>query len=535
MVDVHRRTTKLLRVLELSCVIGMSSSTIANGATQAITSALECFSNENVAVGDFPWSKDWVARLIDDNSSYDELKMGLQNIEAVEKQLKQMLASASDASRRLRENLIARANRGCFRDLPDEIIAIILEMALGEIRSKWSLRSAVDSYGMVSRQFRRVVVSMPVFWSKISSPPLGIEKATLFASRAVSPTICLSIKGVLMPEDLAYETSRVLSMYKFAVSISARIQKLALEFYNDDAPHLDQILNTCAMVSLPALSELRLDCQSNDVGRRVAPLCCCWDMPSLRNLILRDTLPELPIGALTRIRSCTLEANREDSPDELLMDGYWATSEIVEFLVSLTSVENLRVAVQLLGDYIRPEQDPVMQSVTSLNLGLQNTVVARSECVVHFIAFPSVASFRLELGLRDFRLLREVLNNLNFRLPPTSVTNVTVAVGMELEDIHDGGSSVYTIGEWCRQFGDIKSLRLESKRDKAHGLFAFASPFDALDVIDEEGSPMNGDAVEEIPFVMEWHRPHRKAIIDSDSTVKYVDERVFDIDPDFDY
>lgn len=464
-------------------------------------------------------------RLVDDDASYDELKAGLGDIEAVEEQLRQMLASASDASRRLRGKFIARANRACFRDLPDEIIAIILEMALDDTRSQWQLGETANSFGRVCRQWHRVVGSLPVFWSKISSPPFQLKKATLFASRAVAPTICLSIRGIFVSgfDTEASELKRVMGMYKLAVSVSARIQKLALHFYADDMPHLEQILETCANVSLPSLSELKLNCSSNEVGRKTRRLCQSWDMPSLQTLTLSDALPDLPFDVLLRIQTCSLEANRDYSQAELLMNGCWFTSEIVEFLASLLSVENLRVAVKTVGGFANADEDPVMDSVKSLDLGLQNGMVATSPSILHFIAFPSLTSFRIDLGLRDFNLLHEVLDNLNFIVPPTSVTNVTVAIGMEHEDA-DRGSPIYTIGEWCQQFGDVKSLKLESKRSNTHGLFAFASPFDALDIVDEEGSTLRGELVEDIPFVKAWRRPRRMAVINTKNEVKYDDK-----------
>ncbi|KLO10206.1 hypothetical protein SCHPADRAFT_530111 [Schizopora paradoxa] len=507
-------------------------------AKETIAAALECFGDDNKPKGEFPWSKDWVACLVDDSADFDALKMKLRSIEAVEEQLQEMLASVSDASRKLREKFTARANRDAFQNLPDEILAMILEMVLGDSKSPWSTNEFANKFSSVSRQFRKVVLSMPTFWSKISSPPFELAKANLFASRAVAPIISFSIKGVfpLSGETEASELIRVLGMYKLAFSVSTRIQRLALHFYPNDKPHLKQILETCNHVSLPSLSELKLNCTNGDVGRRIASICRNWDMPSLQRLLLKDVLPEIPIATSLQIKTLFLEANRHTTPVQIITGGYWRPEEILEFLAYFASLEHLRIAVQMFGVPREPEEEEslVMESVKTLDLRLQNTEVARAPCILHFVDFPFMESFRVELGMRDFEALHIVLDNLNFITPPTSVTNVTVAIGRELED-SESASPVYIIGDWCERFGDVKSFKLESKRENAHGLFAFASPFDALDIVDEEGSVMNGSAVETVPFANGWRRPHRKAIIDTQDQVAYVDEDDSDTDSDFDF
>ncbi|KLO10209.1 hypothetical protein SCHPADRAFT_530142 [Schizopora paradoxa] len=512
--------------------------TAASIARQTIALALERFGDGNKLEGDFPWSKESVDRLVDDDTEFDELKANLRIIEAVEEQLQQMLASASEASRKLREAFVTRANRDAFRNLPDEILAIILEMALGDSKSPWITNGFAGNFSLVSRHFHKVVLSMPVFWSKITSPPFRVAKATLFASRAVSPTISFSIKGVSVHGDSteASELVRVLGMYQLAVSVSARIQRLALHFRASDWPHFKQILGACEHVSLPSLSEFKLTSPNGDLGSRIASICRNWEMPSLQKLLLRDVLPELPNSTLPQIKTLFLEANRNCSPAHMLQAeaDYWATDEISEFLISLVSVEHLRIALQIVDGLEPYEDSPVMESVKTLDLRLQNTEAASSPCILHFIDFPSIESFKVELGMKDFEDLNAVLDNLQFITPPTSVTNVTVGIGREYDD-SESASPVYIIGDWCERFGDVKSFKLESKRDNAHGLFAFASPFDALDVVDEEGSVMSGSAVEGVPFADAWRRPRRKVVFDTEDKVTFVDEDLSDTDSDFDF
>ena len=82
----------------------------------------------------------------------------------------------------------------------------------------------------------------------------------------------------------------------------------------------------------------------------------------------------------------------------------------------------------------------------------------------------------------------------------------------ELEN--DIVSPAYTIGQWCSRFGEVKSLKLESQRDNARGLFALATPFDVLEVVAEEGSVMNGFALENTLSSSERTGAPKKAIID---------------------
>ncbi|KLO10207.1 hypothetical protein SCHPADRAFT_530057 [Schizopora paradoxa] len=510
--------------------------TTTNSARQAIAAALDCFSDENKLVGDFPWSQDWVARLVDDKSDFDELKKNLQNIEAVEEQLQQMLTSVSDASRMLREKFITRANRGGFRNLPDEILAMILEEALGDSKYQWNTNYYANNYCLVSRQFRRVALSVPSFWSRIASPPSGVSKAMLFASRTVTPTISLSINGVSpnIIDTRATELVRVVGMYKFVVSVSARIQRLSLQFFEEDRSHLAQTFKLRAHLPMPSLTELKITCSNVILGRIIRSICLNWDMPSLQKLTIKDVLPDLPTSVLLQIRTLSLEVNRGTAPAMFHAEGGWLTQEFVKFLLSFPSVEHLRVAVQLYDGYeqTQADEDPVMESVRTLDLGLQNTEAASAANILRIINFPAVDSFRVELGMKSLEVLEGVLDNVYFRAPPTSITNVTVAVVRELED-DDSTSPVYTIGKWCEQFGDVKSLRLESKKDDAHGLFAFTNPFDVLDIVDERGSIMNGKAVEEIPS--QWSRGPRKVIYHLEDTAKHVDEYTSNTDSVFDF
>ncbi|KLO10180.1 hypothetical protein SCHPADRAFT_930671 [Schizopora paradoxa] len=504
-------------------------SSAANATKQAIASAFERFNNETELKGDFPWSEEWVARLVDDNTNFDELKESLRSTEAVEERLRRMLVSVSDASQKLREKFIVRANRSGFRNLPDEILAMILELALGETRSPWDVSALANSYSLVSRRFRRVVLAIPAFWSKISSPPFKPEKAAHFASRVTTPTICLSIKGIRGSEDNEFyddEEMRVIGMFILTMSISSRIRKLALHFSVDDLHLVGEIQPIYTHLSLPSLSELKLDYR--DMGHSFASFCREWVMPSLQTLTLKDAIPQFPSAVLSQIKTCSIEANRDN-------DGaFWSTSEILEFITSLTSVEDLRVAVRLVGLYNGSYEPYIMKSVRNFNLGLQNDDVARHPNVLLYIAFPSMVSLRVELGLKDFSLLHSALNHIYFRIPPTSVTSVTVAVGMELEDANQD-LPVHTVGEWCTQFGDIKSLKLESNRDNAHNFFSFANSIDAVEVVDERGSVFDVRTVENVPFEGALVHSRQKAIFDSKNGVSIVDEYISDTDSDVDF
>lgn len=446
--------------------------------------------------------------------------------ESVEDLLRKMLASASAAVTELRGKFDIMANQRKFHALPDELLAIIFEMACQHSPSDGS--KSVCKLSLVSRRFRRIVLRLPILWSSISLPDQHINKAKLFASRATTPTISLSIEGICTDDQRPQESehARIIAMYQLAVSISSRIKTMSIRLRDSDIPHLQQIHQTCSHISLPSLVDLSLDADcSNDNRRKCKTLCRDWDMPSLRKLNLENFLPELRSDVLSKIETCYVEANTGKSVSQ----GYWRTIEIIEFLQSMVSVKDLCVDVGLIDNYQEPEEGITMESVQNLTLVLWNTKVGMQVNILYFVKFPSITSFKVNLGLKEILDLDDALQDITFRVPPKLVTDVALTFCSEYEPCEEA-LPTYIIGEWCETFRGLKSVTLESERENTHGLFAFAGSIDALKVINLDNE-MCGEILANIPGM--WDRPHRTIILDADDVgrtghlhkVKFIDRR----------
>jgi hypothetical protein len=418
-----------------------------------------------------------------------------------------MLTSAGTAVTELRNKLDNMANRRKFKALPDEILAIVFEMTFKSHSSDKGQVTTVKRLSLVSRRFRNIVLSLPILWSNIPSPLLHVDKAKLYASRATSPIISLKIDGAHSwdREDLESQKARILSMYHLATSISSRIRTLEIYLTNLDLPYLQQIRQTCSNVSLPSLFELNFRCHY-EVSRNCRKFCRDWSMPSLRRLKVYEALPVLSSDVLSKIHYCYISANYSQDT--------WRATEIIAFLLSFTAVEELHVSVRLFGFFAGLIEGGQMESVQKLSLELQNTTVAMDKNILHFIKFPSITSFNLNIGLKDIRDLEEILENVKFKVPPLTVTDVNLAVGIEFEE-QFRRMPTYMIGEWSQAFGGLKSLTLESKRSKAHGLFAFADAVDAIKIIDPEEEGLSGEFLAEMTHMWDGRRPYRTAVIDA--------------------
>ncbi|KLO10181.1 hypothetical protein SCHPADRAFT_529682 [Schizopora paradoxa] len=484
----------------------------AESARQTIISNLKLFQAEAQSKGTFPWSfSSRIASPSVDNEGFEELRTVIRAAESVEDLLRRMLTSASSAVTELKYKLDVMANRRKFKALPDEVLAIVFEMAFKSYSSDRGYTgdkgqvTTVKKLSLVSRRFRNIVLSLPILWSNIPSPLLHVNEAKLFASRVTTPIVSLTIEGVESYESEESEKARVLSMYQLATSISSRIRKLDISLSKSDLPYLQQLRQTYSNFSLPSLFELNLRCY-NQASRECRNFCRDWDMPSLRGLKVAEVLPELSSNVLSRIEFCSISAN--------YIEETWRTTEIMEFLLSLTVVKDLRVSVRLSGFYPDSDQGAQLESVEKLSLALQNTNVAMDKNILHFIKFPSITSFNLDVGLTDIRDLEEILGNVTFKVPPLKVADVNLAVGIEFED-YDSRMPTFMIGEWSQAFEGLKTLTLESNRSKAHGLFAFADSIDAIKLIDPKEEGLTGEFLANMTHMWDSRRPHRTAVIDA--------------------
>ncbi|KLO04615.1 hypothetical protein SCHPADRAFT_933959 [Schizopora paradoxa] len=513
--------------------VTMNSST--HSAKQMVASALEYFSNSNELGEQIEPSEDftWFINELDNK----KLKKDLLIVQAAENLLRQMLASAGAAAANIHYMIIDNRNRREFSALPDDVLAIILEMAAGDLRDYSEQMKTVKNFSSVSRRFRRITLGLPSLWSYICSPSINVETARLFASRATTPVIALSISGISSispfytdPESKGVsERARVQAMFEIAASVSSRLQTMHLHFSKRDISLIPRISQVCSALSFPFLAELSMECYGGfHICREFKSLCSDWNMPSLQKLVLVDIPLQLPDNVLSRIKVCSIEANRERTPNDLLGEGYWRTAEIVAFLLSLRLVEKLRVAARLMDHYRISEnehEELSMDSVRNLTVGLQNLDVAMGFNILRLIKFPFLTSFKLDVGLDSLNSLEEALKNVRFRVQPTTVKDLTVAVNIAFED-RDGRMPLFVIGEWCEKFGDLKRLTMESERDKAHGLFAFAGSFDSIQLVDpKEDTTVCGDFLADIPLM--WgnasfdKHPHRAAVITVDDLCKF--------------
>ncbi|KLO06204.1 hypothetical protein SCHPADRAFT_696653 [Schizopora paradoxa] len=481
-------------------------------AKQAIITTLRDVSGETQAKGTFPWSfSGHNANRFTKEVDYDNLRSNLQVAGSVEDLLQRMLVSASAAVKDLKAKFSVMVNQRKFQSLSDDILSIVFEMAYQNLPDDKQKLKFVKNLFFVSRRFRSIVIGLPVLWSNISSLLLNHKDAELFASRITSSILSLSIYGGYSYNKEA-EESRILGWYQFAASISSRIRTFHIHVSKNDKNALKKFDELCPIVSLPALEELTLD-SSRNLTRGTMKFCCKWTVPSLRRLNIVECLPELPAESLSKIRICSLEVNKLAAKQEEL----WSSRNIIQFLLSLTVVKELRVNIRLPHRHSGPL--PKMVSVERLTLVLQDyeVDVKMGKYLLDFILFPSITSFRLELGAKELRRLGGLLNRLQFKTPPTSVSQVTLSAGTDDKPINGNfpgfESPTHFIGEWCREFEGLKSLTLEDRQDNTFGLIPFTTPVDAVKVVGTKGD-VSGGLLGKLPSLWDYYeRPFRTAVI----------------------
>ncbi|KLO10179.1 hypothetical protein SCHPADRAFT_529643 [Schizopora paradoxa] len=438
-----------------------------------------------------------------------------------------MLASASAVVTDLKAKFNVMANQRKFPTLPDEILSIIFEMIYRSLPSGHG--KIVTELSLVSRRFRNVIVGLPVLWSKISLPYLPRKSAELLASRAKAHPLSLSLDDEYSWNSKEPEDVRILGMYELAVSLSSRIRKLSIFISEFSTPSLDAIQQACSDAHFPSLSELTLNCYAES-PRRCRTLCREWNMPSLTTLSVVNILPTLPHDVTLNIQTLSIDANKDTN---LGHDDSWRPAEIIAFLFSFSSVKDLHVSTRLFNVRIQNQQsDPrmKMESVERLTLHLPNTKSATESNILHLIKFPSLTSFKLDLGLSDLEDLDEALKHVKFLATPASVTDVTLAVGAEMDSV--GRAPLHVIEEWCNRFEGLKSFTLDSDRSRSHGLLAFTGSIDVLKVVNrkEGGEGMPDCFLSKLMPL--WVRPHRTAVIgveengdgiDRTETIRFID------------
>ncbi|KLO10196.1 hypothetical protein SCHPADRAFT_930679 [Schizopora paradoxa] len=480
-------------------------------ARRIINSAVELFTEQRQISQEtqygFSWPGSWNSIGADTDAEYVKVKKNFRVTQTVEQILRQMLSSATSAMEKLKGDFNTMTNKRVLHTLPDEILVIILEHCCG--RRSGLNYEAISKFLLVSRHFRDIVLGIPSVWCHL--PQLHLERAERYASRATMPEIEMTIRGILYSSER--ETRRVPGMYNLAVSISSRIQTLTLTLSKSDLPHLETLLQTCSSMNLPFLEDFDLSC--SDVGHQCRSICSNWDMPSLRKLGIWNVLPVLASSVLSQIKACTVAANWGKQVEDIESLG---TSEVVEFLVSLTSVEDLRVDVHLLAEYQGDDSENIsMGSVKKLTLCLQNLESTQTQVVMGIIKFPSILAFNIELGLPDIVALDEALEAVSsswvFEESVESITHFQLSLSTENGDSLNEPFEV--INDWCARFEGLRSITVESKREKGHGLLSFASSIDAVRVFSGD-EPMPEGSISGIPGLWNTTKQRNVASFSSD-------------------
>ncbi len=231
-------------------------------------------------------------------------------------------------------------------------------------------------------------------------------------------------------------------------------------------------------------------------------------MPSLRELRTINAIPELRTDVLEQIHACHFEANTNDYED--FDRDHWRTLEIVTFLRSLTTVEDLSISVQFIDQPPWGGKLPSMHSVKSLTLFFDYEMGFN---ILHVIHFPAITSFNLQLRLSSLDDLGEVIEEVRSSDQKwDSVSDLTLGV-RRTDEARRRRSPFERIRLWCFDIKGLKTITLESERDSGHGLFSFASPFDSLRLINPTPSMMPFYWLADIPD--KWNNgPHHRATLD---------------------
>lgn len=412
----------------------------------------------------------------------DELRSTLHASRDLEESLQQMLTQVSVTTRILNAKFTDAINKSKFMTIPDDILGIILEMACHDYSSE-----IINGYMRVCRRFRHLLITQPALWSSIYIGSEGaLEEAKFLERRATAPIIHM----LFSPPSKVEVASAI---YELTASISPRIRHLTLYLTQLDVDHLQQASTTLSSLSLPFLSELELSAPLQ-LGRQTVTFIREWDMPQLSKLRVNGVLPNLRSDVATQIKSCAVEINRERIAE--LDEGRWRANEIVAFVNSLPYAKELRVAVRLFDEYTGLE-GLTMASVESLILHLDDLDDATSRNILDFLRFPAMTSLELRLGLPRIEDLKDVLDAIRHSLRDeerASITDLTLYVGHERNRTYDESREPFTaIENWCKDFGELKSLKLENDRFEADGLLAFTRTIDSLEFINSDGGgiPLN--------------------------------------------
>ncbi|KLO10025.1 hypothetical protein SCHPADRAFT_538954 [Schizopora paradoxa] len=430
------------------------------------------------------------------NLSIDELRSLVHTTEDMECSLKQTLHKFSLAVRVLNWKFADEINKARFCTMPDDVLAIILEMVCEDNSY------AVNKLMLVCRRFRQMLISLPNLWSSLDSISIrSVKKLELLVSRATAPTISLSIFGAR--SDGEKDRARALGMFNLTASISLRIRTMYLHLSQYDLAHLQQVTGALSSLSLPFLAKLHLSA-SVRIGRESSSLTRDWDMPSLRKLTVIDLLPELSLDVMSKIETLSVTANVDYTLEE--DHRYWRTNEIVAFLEGMTFVKKLSVSVRLHDNYTAVRNPAPMRSVEHLSLGLRSLDAAMGLTILHIFDFPAMTAFELRLGLPALEHLEDALNRVlaSFGDPnPRDITDLTLFVGREFNRnlVESPPVPLKVIKNWCGEFGKLKSLKLEhcSLRPMEDALFSFSGNLESLKLVNSEEGVVSMDCLDAIP------------------------------------
>lgn len=228
------------------------------------------------------------------------VKSTLTLVDRVTHPIRRILRSAEQARPALRQTLLNLSIRQSFHLIPDEVLSIIFEFAVQDCPS------TSTSLSHVSRRFRQISLRLPNLWSTISSHKLLDDAQARFRRSGRSPIdvfICAH-QGQRAPQDRAF------SLFKFAVSLSTRLQHLELRVQlKTDGPFFVRFLAQFPILSLPSLESLSFACTAVVNDEHIAMLTnwkpfLRWHMPSLREIHMQNFVPSF--APLRPLRNKTL-------------------------------------------------------------------------------------------------------------------------------------------------------------------------------------------------------------------------------------
>ncbi|KLO08097.1 hypothetical protein SCHPADRAFT_621672 [Schizopora paradoxa] len=250
--------------------------------------------------------------------------------------------------------------QGNFARFPDEIFGMIFEFAGFD-----DLRSAIN-ISRVCRRFRNIALSTPLLWSRIHLRGHWIEEAKARADRTSSSTPGLSLVIDYRSGHSSWSEYSTISLPYLA---SLKLSASSLDF-PDNGP-------------TP---------QREDAWQGFRN----WNMPMLHTLHSVNIFPDLPASILSRIKTHSLEIEKEYDDSYL----HWTLSSLAGYLSQMTSIEDLTISsLNLMDEHFPPEDIPKLEMISLRHLSLKFSDYRKTNFKHFFDAFESSSLLSLSINV----------------------------------------------------------------------------------------------------------------------------------------